>query len=256
MESKIPSFLLESPAGMNRSDNSSLGMSFMDKGLGYIARLIKDGYDRWELASQKGFLQKFDPRVKVFFLIFFIVLISSKKTIFAEGAIGALIIVLVALSRLNVINFYKRVFFFGFVFGFLIALPSSLSIITRGDIVMHIFELPKPIDFWSYHIPRQIGITRQGLAGVIMLTLRVSNSVALSLLIISTTPFHEVVRALKMLRVPDEFLMIFTLTYKYIFIYAATVHKLYLARKSRLAVPAGGAEGRAWAAGRMAFIFR
>src|SRR5208283_3021912 len=121
------------------------------------------------------------------------------------------------LSRVNVADFYKRVFFLGFFFGFAVALPASLNTITGGEVVMRLVELPKPYDFLGYHIPRLIGITRQGITGVMMLTLRVANSVALSLLVISTTPFPSLVRALKVLRVPDVFLMILTLTYKYIF---------------------------------------
>ncbi|MBF0559856.1 MAG: cobalt ECF transporter T component CbiQ [Nitrospirae bacterium] len=241
---------------MTTQSDAAIGSSFVDKGLNYIAAIIKAGYDQWELASQKGLLQKFDPRVKILFLLFFIGLISFKQTIFAESALGAFIFVLAALSKLNIASFYKRVFFLGFFFGFLVALPSSLNIITRGEVIFHVFEFPKAYDFWGYHLPMQVGMTRQGIAGVMMLTLRVSNSVALSLLVISTTPFHDLVKALKVLRVPDVFLLILTLTYKYIFIFAKTVESLYLAKKGRLARRTSGADGRKWVAGRMAFIFR
>ena len=236
--------------------SSSLGNSFVDKGLNNIAGMIKAGYIQWETASAKGFLQKYDARTKVFLLLFFIGIISFKQTIHAQIAIGTFIFAFAAVSRVNVADFYKKVLFFGFVFGFLIALPASLNTITRGEIILRLLELPKPYDFWCYHIPQQIGITRQGIDSVMMLTFRVVNSVALSLLVIYTTPFHEVVKALKLLRVPDLFLMVLTLTYKYIFIFARTVEDMYLAKKSRLAGRTSGADGRDWVAGRMAFIFR
>src|SRR5271169_1094623 len=178
--------------------SSSLGNSFVDKGLNNIAGMIKAAYIQWETASAKGFLQKFDARAKVFLLLFFIGIISFKQTIHSEIAVGIFIFALAAVSRINVADFYKKVLFFGFVFGFLIALPASLNTITRGEIILPLVELHKPYDFWCYHIPRRIGITRQGIDGVMMLTLRVVNSVAMSLLVISTTPFHEVVKALKL----------------------------------------------------------
>lgn len=257
MKNKIPSFLLEKSSPVIKvRGKSTLGRSFVDEGLNYIARVIKAGYDQWELASQKGFLQKFDPRVKIFLLLFFIVIISFKQSISAETAIGGGIFVLAALSRVGLPDFCKRVFFFGLVFGFLVALPSSLNIISGGDIVMRIFELPKAYSLWGYHVPQHVGITRQGMNGVMMLTLRVMNSAALSLLVISTTPFHEAVKALKVLRVPEVFLLILTLTYKYIFIFAKTVESLYLSKKSRLVGRTSGSDGRAWVAGRMAFVFR
>src|SRR5208283_3444789 len=76
------------------------------------------------------------------------------------------------------------------------------------------------------------------------------------LLVISTTTFPSLVKALKVLRVPDVFLMILTLTYKYIFIFAGTIEDMYLAKRSRLVGRANGVEGRIWVAGRIAFIFK
>ncbi len=257
MENKIPSFLLERHApGLPVLKTSSMGSSFVDKGLSYIAGVVKAGYIQWELASTKGFLQKFDARAKLFFLFFFIGIISFKQSVYAEMSIGVFIFALAVFSGANIADFYKRVLFFGFFFGFTVALPASLNTITGGEIVMRLVELPKPYDFWGYHIPKQIGITRQGIAGVMMLTLRVANSVALSLLVISTTPFPLLVKALKVLRVPDVFLMVLTLTYKYIFIFAGTIEEMYLAKKSRLARRTNGVDGRMWVAGRIAFIFK
>src|SRR5208337_1685696 len=260
MENKIPSFLLARHAPglpiFKTSKKSSLRSSFVDKGLSYIAGVVKTGYVQWELASTKGFLQKFDARAKVFFLLFFIGIISFKQSVYAEMSVGVFIFVLAVFSGINVADFYRRVLFFGFFFGFIIALPASLNTITNGELVVRLVELPKPYDFLGYHIPRLIGITRQGITGVMMLTLRVANSVALSLLVISTTPFPSLVKALKVLRVPDVFLMLLTLTYKYIFIFAGTIEDMYLAKRSRLARRTNGVDGRMWVAGRIAFIFK
>ena len=162
--------------------------------------------------------------------------------------------VLVALSRLNLFVFYRRVIFLGFVFGFLIALPSSLNVVTSGEIVIPLVRLSRAYDFWIYHLPEWIGITRQGAEGVALLTMRVMNSAALSLLVIYTTPFEAVIRALKSLRVPDAFLVIITLSYKYMFIFAKTIEDIHLAKKSK-AIDVDNAEVRSWIAGRMAFLF-
>ena len=81
------------------------------------------------------------------------------------------------------------------------------------------------------------------------------NSVALTLLVVYTTPFFEIIRALRVFRVPDAFLMIIILTYKYIFIFSRTVEDMYRAMKARLAGPVGGATIRGLLAGRIYFIF-
>jgi energy-coupling factor transporter transmembrane protein EcfT len=157
---------------------------------------------------------------------------------------------------LNILRVYKRVLFLGFVFGFLIALPSAFNVITKGETILPILKLPRPYHFWIYHIPAEIGITREGIHGVAMLTVRVINSLSLSFLVLYTTPFHEIIRALKVLKVPDSFLIIITLCYKYIFIFSKTVEDMHLAKKSRITRELSHAEAREWIAGRMAFIFR
>jgi energy-coupling factor transporter transmembrane protein EcfT len=103
-----------------------------------------------------------DPRIKVFFLIFFIVIVSLKRDCLSELYVWIFIFVLVLLSRLKVVAFYRRVLFFGFIFGFLIALPSAFNLITEGEIILPIANLSRPYDFWIYHVPADIGITKQG----------------------------------------------------------------------------------------------
>jgi cobalt/nickel transport system permease protein len=50
--------------------------------------------------------------------------------------------------------------------------------------------------------------------------------------------------------------MIITLTYKYIFIFARTVHDMHLAKKGRLIVPERNTVARQWVAERIALMFR
>jgi energy-coupling factor transporter transmembrane protein EcfT len=91
--------------------------------------------------------------------------------------------------------------------------------------------------------------------GVGMLTFRVLNSLSLTLLLLHTTPFSEVMKALKIIKIPDGLLVMMTLSYKYFFLFAHTVEEMHLAKKSRLMRELGSGETRSWIAGRIAFIF-
>jgi cobalt ECF transporter T component CbiQ len=257
MKSKIPSFLLERPASNSfHRGKGRLKIPFIEKGIQHLADVVRTGYVQWETASKENFFQRIDARIKVLFLLFYAVIISLKKDILSEVLIGAFIFMLTAIARLNIVNLYKRVLFFGFIFGFLIALPSAFNVITRGEIIFPILHLSKPHGFWIYRIPEEIGFTREGVYGVMMLTSRVMNSLALSFFVLYTTPFPEIMRALKVLKVPDGFLVIMTLSYKYMFIFAKTAEDMHLAKKSRLAGQESNAEARRWIAGRIAFIFK
>jgi energy-coupling factor transporter transmembrane protein EcfT len=151
---------------------------------------------------------------------------------------------------------YKKVLLLGFFFGFLLSVPSALNVIVPGRVVIPLVTLSASYDFWIYHIPQVIGITEEGVSRVSILTLRVIDSLSISFLVLYTTPFAEIIKALKIFRVPDTFLLIITMTYKYIYTLAGIVSDMYLAKKARLAAVTGNREAREWIAGRVAFIFK
>jgi cobalt ECF transporter T component CbiQ len=221
-----------------------------------FAAVVQASLIQWETASRSGLFQSLDSRVKILFLVFFVVIISLKKTLYGELLIAFLVFLLTALSKLPLAAHYGRIAVLGFFFGFLIALPAALNIFTPGEVVVTLMRFSGPRDLWIYHVPQVVGLTKEGLTTVAMLTMRVLNSLAVSLLVISTTPFTEVVRSLKVFRVPDLFIMTLTLAYKYIFIFAQTAHDMHLAKKARLLGRESEAESRRWVAGRMAFLFR
>jgi cobalt/nickel transport system permease protein len=257
MKNDIPAFLLNTPSSLPpERGGGKINISYIDKGIGSFADVLKEGYAQWELATGKGFMHELDTRIKVVFWLFFIVIISLKKNILPEAGIFFTIFVLSLLSRINLVRFYRKIFLLGFIFGFLIAFPSALNVITHGKVIMPVVALSKAYDFWVYHIPQVIGFTREGVSVVAILTFRVLNSLSISFLILYTTPFPEIVKALKVLKVPDTFLIIISLAYKYIFIFARIVADMYLAKKSRLVCAVNRKEARNWIAGRIAFLFK
>jgi len=257
MPNKIPSFLLDQPPpGSFKLGRRKVNIPFIDGGINHLTSVIKKGYVQWELSSENGLFQKIDARIKVLFLLFFVIIVSLKRGLLPELYIGVFVFVLVLLSRLRIVTFYSRVLLLGFFLGFLVALPSAFNVITSGETIGPVVRISRPLNFWIYHIPADIGITREGIYGVTRLTLRVVNSLSLSFLVLYTTPFPEIVRALKVLKVPDTFLIIITLCYKYIFIFSKTVEDMYLAKKSRMAREVSNTEAREWIAGRIGFIFR
>ncbi len=239
MRDRIPSFLLSRAAAsppVPEERPGHLGTAFLDKGMNGLARFIRTSYVQGELSIKNGLFQKLDARVKLSFLLLFVAIISLKTTLPAELAIVLFLLALVVGSRLPLLHFYRRVLLLGLLFGCLLSLPSAFNIVVPGHVIMPLITLREPHRFSVYHIPQTIGITREGIMLVSMLTLRVINSVSASFLVLYTTPFSEVIRALKVLRVPDVLLMIITLFYKYTFVFADTVEEMYLAKKSRMPV--------------------
>jgi cobalt/nickel transport system permease protein len=257
MNADIPSFLLKkaetpSPAAGGKFRS----VSYIDHGITGFARIIQDVFIQWELASHKGFLHELDSRAKILFWIVLLVVISLKNTVFGLLIIAMALALLIVISRVNPMNLYGRVIPLSLFFGFLVSAPAMLNIVSPGTIVVPIIELSRPYSFWIYSVPQHIGITEEGVAISAMLTLRVFDSLTLSFLILATTPFTEIVRALKLFRVPDTLLLILTLTYKYVYLFSRVIADMYRAKKARLVLGISASEFRKWSAGRMALVFR
>jgi cobalt ECF transporter T component CbiQ len=256
MKNRIPLFLLDNPSSISpQLKGRSLGTPFLEKGIRHLAEMMKSSYSHWDSASRKGLFQGIDARIKVLFLIFFVIIVSLRKDIEAQALIGIFVFFLVWASRLTIFHFYKRIIFLGFIFGFLISLPSAFNLVGNGEVIFPLFHLSKPYPIWIYQIPEEIGITKEGLYGVAMLTLRVMNSLSLVLLTLYTTPFPEIMKSLKIMKIPDGLLMITTLSYKYFLLFAKTVEDMHLAKKSRLLRKLRRRQARKWVAGRIAFVF-
>ncbi|MBA4394222.1 MAG: cobalt ECF transporter T component CbiQ [Desulfobacca sp.] len=257
MGENIPSFLTVKPKPEPDIRTSGrIRRSYVGKGLEYAASLLRTGFIQWETSSKKGFFQGLDSRVKVLFLIFFIVIVSLKKTIFSEGVIALFLLGLAVTSRLPLLKHYGKILLLTFVFGFLLAWPSAFNTFTPGDLLWTVVHFEKDLTLGPITLPQEIGLTDKGLRGVALLSLRVMNSLSVSLLVFASTPFTEFIKALKVFRVPDVFLMTITLSYKYIFIFVQTVYAMHLAKKSRLTGFESDREARQWVSGRMAFLFR
>ncbi|HMK60293.1 MAG TPA: energy-coupling factor transporter transmembrane component T [Dissulfurispiraceae bacterium] len=261
MKSDIPSFLL-SASDISSDTHSVAGgsghadISYLEKGIKDFAALFTEGYAQWELSARASLLHDIDARVKIIFLAALTVVISLKRTIMPEAMIFIFIFILALFCRLNLISFYKKVILMGFLFGFLISAPSSLNIIVPGKVVLPLIVLSHPVSFWLFDVPQVIGITDSGISLVSLLTLRVLNSLSISFLILYTTPFADIIKALKVFRVPDALLVMISMTYKYIFIFAHIVSDMYLAKKARLVRGSSRKEAREWIAGRIAFVFK
>jgi cobalt/nickel transport system permease protein len=257
MQEHIPSFLtIPSKPEPDERTSGRIRISYVSKGMEYAADLLRTAFIQWETSSKRGFFQGIDSRVKVFFLVFFIVIVSIKKTILPEAIIALFLLGLAVASRLPLIKHYGKILLLTFIFGFLLALPSAFNLFTPGDIFWTVVHFEKSFSWGPITLPQEIGLTYKGLRGVAMLSLRVMNSLSISFLVFASTPFTEFIKALKVFRVPDVFLMTITLAYKYIFIFVQTVYDMHLAKKSRLTGFESDREARQWVSGRMAFLFR
>jgi cobalt ECF transporter T component CbiQ len=95
--------------------------------------------------------------------------------------------------------------------------------VTPGEIVV-------PLGDWFGH---EVGLTRQGLTAAALIVVRVATSISLVVLLTLTTPWPKLLAALRALFVPQLFVLVIGMAYRYIFVLLTSVEDLYVSRKAR-----------------------
>lgn len=257
MENEIPAFLFKIPEDnfeLTRVRKASL--SFLDKTIISSARAIKSIYLQAENATKQNLIFIIHPHIKLVSLIYLAVIISIARNLDAQLLTTSLILVLYIIARLKISQVYRKIFLLAFIFGFIVVFPASLNIITPGKIVLNLITFNRPSHFWIYQIPQHIGFTLEGFQVVSLVFLRVFNSISLAMLIIYTTSFPSLIKSFRIIGVPDTFLMIISLAYKFIFILSRTIEETYFALKSRMLGNIRSSNIRKLIGGRIFFIFK
>jgi len=190
-----------------------------------VLYFLKESVFSDEYALKKGFLQSINPRVKTALFLFLIIGILFVKYIFILFYIYISCLTLAFLSKINMWFFLKRTWVFIPLFAFFIAIPALFSIVTPGEALV-IFKIAG----------FELTITHQGLSGVALFVMRVVTSVSFAVLLSITTRHFELLKTLRIFKIPQVFVMALGMCYRYIFLFVEVVEYAYLAIKSRVGV--------------------
>lgn len=180
-------------------------------------------------AEGAGLMQGLDPRVKVAGLAGLILASALATNFTVILALFALAILLAALSRVSLATLASRVWIEALAFTGTIAIPAVF--LTPGRVLYRIPALDWPV-------------TAQGLTTAAYLILRVETAATLSLLLVFTTPWMHVLKALRVFRVPVVFVVVLGMSCRYILLMLEAAHEMFDSRRSRTVGALGGPERR------------
>jgi cobalt/nickel transport system permease protein len=180
-------------------------------------------------ARTKGLLQRMDPRVKVAGLFSLVLVVALETRLWAITSTLLLAILLAAASRIPVRALAVRVWLAAVPFTAAIAVPALF--LTPGTVILRF-----PILDWP--------VTSQGIHVAARLILRVAAASTLAMLLVCTTPWMHVLKALRIFHVPVVLVVILGMTCRYILLLLETAHELFESRKSRTVGELTGAERR------------
>ncbi len=206
---------MEAPVPAKRTHRSG---NVLERTLRGISETLERGLFAEEISARQGFFQTIDPRVKLISILALLFGVAFSHSLPVIAALYLLALLLAWRSAIPADFFIKRVWLALPFFTGMVALPALF--ITPGPALLH--------------LPLGLVITRTGLNTVLFLLLRVSTSVSLTLLLILTTPWNAVLSALSVLHVPDVFILILGMTYRYIYLLLHTANDMFLSRQSRV----------------------
>ena len=203
--------------------------SFAESLSRHLLRAVEHALCAETLAARDGLLQRLDPRAK---LVAGVALILSGVLTHALAVVVglfALALILAQVSRIDPLRLFGPLWLSVLLFTGVLALPALF--VVRGDVLVHL-----PLLDWV--------VTRQGAQSAALLVARALTSATLALLLVATTPWPHLLKALRTLGVPLVVVAILCMTQRYIFVLMQSAAQLAQARRSRIVAELSAAQQR------------
>ena len=198
---------------------------------------LRDALDRTvaaeATAARAGLIQRLDPRVKLAAVLSLVAAVALARDARALASLLALAVGLAIASRLPFRSLLSGAW--AGTLGLTAALALPALVLTPGRAVARIPGLAWPI-------------TAQGLTTAGYLALRAESTATLALVLVFTTRWTRVLKALRAFRVPVLFVAVLGMTYRYVLMLLETAHDMFVARRSRTVGRLPAAERRRLAA--------
>ena len=194
-----------------------------------FAQAMEHALDAEALGVRSGFLQSLDPRTKL--VGFFSLILSGVLThsLLVLVALFLLALILAYFSHVTLARLSKQVWVSVLLFTGVLAVPAM--VLVPGHSIWLL-----PLLHWN--------VTLQGLRSAAFLIGRAETSATFALLLILTTPWTHVLKAMRSLGAPVVLVALLGMTHRYIFVMLQTAIQMFEARRSRIVSPMDGAQQR------------
>ena len=202
---------------MTHTRKSSRGV--VERSLASFVAALDHAFYAEELAKKSGLLQALDPRIKIAAFLPLIVIAALARRLWVIAALLAIAVAIALLSNVPLGTLAKRVWLGVLTFTGVISLPALF--LTPGRAIYTL-----PLVGWT--------VTAPGLRAAAYLILRAETAATFSVLLVLCTPWSDILKALRVLRVPIVLVVVLGMTYRYIFLLLRNAQDMFTARKSRM----------------------
>lgn len=194
-----------------------------------FARTMSRALMSEQLSIRSGLLQQLDPRVRLIGILMLVVAVVVTRRLSVLGSLFLVAVAIAVMSRVPLLSLAKRVWLVVFAFTGLIAIPALF--LTPGNPIL---ALPTG----------RLAITASGLRTASLLVLRVETAVTLTTVLVLCTPWNDILKALRLFRIPAEVVTMLAMTHRYIFLLLESTNQMFESRKSRAVGSSSGSKER------------
>lgn len=206
---------------------------YLGKTLSDIHKVIVEDMYQANTTAQPRFFQRIDPRVKLFSIAALLVMSALSRELFSLAIFQGVLLFAALLSGIRLTAYIRRVWLPALGFSGVAMLPAIFSWITPGEVYFVVYS-NLSLQVGGFMLPQELAITYQGLTVAAFVLLRTVISLGLVLLLMATTRWSMVTKALGKLGMPEVLIMVFDMTYRYLFLFLLLLGDYVLGRKSRL----------------------
>ena len=211
-------------------------------------------FEQW--AQRSGLLQRLDPRAKLILALILLVTISILvKPVLLLGLCLTLGL-LALLARVKLRVFLVQGWFLVLAYTAILAAPATLNWVTAGNPVLVLFQFSGAPHIGPWVFPSTLAVTDNGLNTAILLVMRVGSSWFVTLLLLTTSSWKGLLRALRCLAVPEFLVFALSMTVRYIHLLLGIALDWYLARKSRTLRATRWRQDQDWLVAQVGTLFR
>lgn len=207
---------------------------------GHIAHILGFALQAEGFASAPGLLQQRDPRFKIGAMLALILAATWSHKLATVWSLALLVPLLAVLSLVPLRRMALQVGLPVLAFTGLIATPAIFLVPGQALATL-------PLLGWS--------VSDNGLRSALMLVGRAEAAAGLALLLVLTTQWPQLVKALGTLGVPAVIIAMLAMTQRYIYIFLQGAMDMQEAHHSRIMAPAGGRRRRQMIASAAGVLF-
>lgn len=251
----LPEWMIEDQNRIAVTVGQGTKHNFLKKSLHRMRKAICEDRQTEHYSRSKGALQKISPSIKLISMLGLILAISMSRRILVLLGVWLFVLVLMQVSRLPVWRLQKTTWGFVPLLTLLFSLPVMLNVVMDGVPLFYLRHSSVSIQWLCINWTEGIFITRQGFTAAMFMFLRVGLSLSLGILLVMTTPIADIFKSLRVIRVPDLFIMIMEMTYRYMMVLLSVSIEMFDARILRTVGTLPPQWQRAQAGSAMASLF-